>query len=96
VALLSLASKHPDLLSVAKAERCCFMVCLDLSDRMSQEQRQADCALTAAQRIMSFSQHMYTLTHTGIHFKQHVRDNQGIGPSQHGFTKGRSCLINLI
>ena len=27
---------------------------------------------------------------------QHVRDNQGIRPSQHGFTKGRSCLTNLI
>ncbi|KAK4817295.1 hypothetical protein QYF61_009148 [Mycteria americana] len=27
---------------------------------------------------------------------QHVQDNQGIGPSQHGFVKGRSCLINLI
>ena len=26
----------------------------------------------------------------------HVRDNQGIRPSQHGFTKGRSCLTNLI
>ena len=22
--------------------------------------------------------------------------NRGIGPSQHGFTKGRSCLTNLI
>ena len=27
---------------------------------------------------------------------QHVRDNRGIRPSQHGFTKGRSCLSNLI
>ena len=27
---------------------------------------------------------------------QHVQDNQGIGPSQHGFTKGRSCLPNMI
>ncbi|KAK4817308.1 hypothetical protein QYF61_009161 [Mycteria americana] len=27
---------------------------------------------------------------------RHVQDNQGIGPSQHGFMKGRSCLINLI
>ena len=27
---------------------------------------------------------------------QHVRDNWGIRPSQHGFTKGRSCLTNLI
>ena len=27
---------------------------------------------------------------------RHVRDNQGIRPSQHGFTKGRSCLTNLI
>ena len=26
----------------------------------------------------------------------HVRDNRGIRPSQHGFTKGRSCLTNLI
>jgi len=26
----------------------------------------------------------------------HVRDNQGIRPSQHGFMKGRSCLTNLI
>ena len=26
----------------------------------------------------------------------HVQDNQGIRPSQHGFTKGRSCLTNLI
>ena len=25
-----------------------------------------------------------------------MRDNQGIRPSQHGFTKGRSCLTNLI
>ena len=25
-----------------------------------------------------------------------VRDNQGIRPSLHGFTKGRSCLTNLI
>ena len=27
---------------------------------------------------------------------RHVRDNRGIRPSQHGFTKGRSCLTNLI
>ena len=27
---------------------------------------------------------------------QHVWDNWGIRPSQHGFTKGRSCLTNLI
>ncbi|KAF1534907.1 hypothetical protein FQV19_0007770, partial [Eudyptula minor] len=27
---------------------------------------------------------------------RHERDNQGIRPSQHGFTRGRSCLINLI
>ncbi|KAK4832250.1 hypothetical protein QYF61_021602 [Mycteria americana] len=27
---------------------------------------------------------------------QHVRDNQVIRPSQHGFMKGRSCLTNLI
>ncbi|KAK4822388.1 hypothetical protein QYF61_014158, partial [Mycteria americana] len=27
---------------------------------------------------------------------QHVEDNQGIKPSQHGFRKGRSCLTNLI
>jgi len=26
----------------------------------------------------------------------HVKDNQGIRPSQHGFMKGRSCLANLI
>jgi len=27
---------------------------------------------------------------------QHIRDNQAIRPSQHGFMKGRSCLTNLI
>ncbi|KAK4828554.1 hypothetical protein QYF61_027523 [Mycteria americana] len=27
---------------------------------------------------------------------RHVQANQGIRPSQHGFMKGRSCLINLI
>jgi len=26
----------------------------------------------------------------------HVKDNQGIRPSQHGFMKGRSCLTNMI
>ena len=26
----------------------------------------------------------------------HLRDNQGIRPRQNGFTKGRSCLTNLI
>jgi len=26
----------------------------------------------------------------------HVKDNQRIRPSQHGFMKGRSCLTNLI
>jgi len=26
----------------------------------------------------------------------HVKDNQGIRPSQHGFIKGRFCLTNLI
>jgi len=26
----------------------------------------------------------------------HVKDNQGIRPSQRGFVKGRSCLTNLI
>jgi len=29
-------------------------------------------------------------------FTRHVKDNQGIRPSQHGFMKGRSCLTNLI
>jgi len=28
--------------------------------------------------------------------KDHLRVNQGIRPSQHGFTNGRSCLTNLI
>ena len=27
---------------------------------------------------------------------QHVWDNRGIRPSQHGFMKGKSCLTNLI
>jgi len=27
---------------------------------------------------------------------RHVKDNQGIRPSQHGFMKGRSCLTKLI
>ena len=27
---------------------------------------------------------------------QHVQDNWGIRPSQHGFMKDRSCLTNLI
>ena len=27
---------------------------------------------------------------------RHMQVNRGIRPSQHGFTKGRSCLINLI
>ena len=27
---------------------------------------------------------------------QHVQDNRGIRPSQHGFTKGRSCSTNPI
>ncbi|KAF1478004.1 putative RNA-directed DNA polymerase from transposon X-element, partial [Eudyptula minor novaehollandiae] len=27
---------------------------------------------------------------------RHERDDQGIRPSQHGFTRGRSCLTNLI
>jgi len=27
---------------------------------------------------------------------RHVQDNRGIRPSQRGFTKGRSCLTNLI
>ena len=27
---------------------------------------------------------------------QHVQDNREIRPSQHGFTKDRSCLTNLI
>jgi len=29
-------------------------------------------------------------------FTGHVKDNQGIRPSQHGFMKGRSCFTNLI
>ncbi|KAF1468727.1 hypothetical protein FQV17_0013856, partial [Megadyptes antipodes antipodes] len=29
-------------------------------------------------------------------FTRHVRDSQGIRPSQHGFMRGRSCLTNLI
>ncbi|KAJ7428841.1 rna-directed dna polymerase from mobile element jockey-like [Willisornis vidua] len=28
--------------------------------------------------------------------KQHLQDGQGLRTSQHGFKKGRSCLINLI
>jgi len=27
---------------------------------------------------------------------RHMKDNEGIRPSQHGFMKGRSCLTNLI
>jgi len=27
---------------------------------------------------------------------KHVKDNQRIRPSQHGFMKGRSCLTNLV
>jgi len=27
---------------------------------------------------------------------KHLKDNQGIRPSQHGFMKGRSCLTNLV
>jgi len=27
---------------------------------------------------------------------RHVKDNQGIRPSQHRFMKGRSCLTNLL
>jgi len=27
---------------------------------------------------------------------RHAKNNQGIRPSQHGFTKGKSCLTNLI
>jgi len=26
----------------------------------------------------------------------HLKDNQGMRPSQHGFMKGRSCLTNVI
>jgi len=29
-------------------------------------------------------------------FTRHVQDNRGLRPSQHGFTKGKSCLTNLI
>jgi len=29
-------------------------------------------------------------------FTGHLKDNQEIRPSQHGFMKGRSCLTNLI
>jgi len=29
-------------------------------------------------------------------FTGHVKDNQGIRPSQHGFMKGRASLTNLI
>ena len=36
------------------------------------------------------------VSHFAKHFTQHVQDNRGIRPSQHGFTKGRSCLTNLI
>ncbi|KAJ7408189.1 rna-directed dna polymerase from mobile element jockey-like [Willisornis vidua] len=28
--------------------------------------------------------------------RQHIQHNQGVRPSQHGITKGRSCLTNLI
>ena len=31
-----------------------------------------------------------------IVLREITRHNQGIRPSQHGFTKGRSCLTNLI
>jgi len=42
-------------------------------------------------KILSFPTYVYILSAlTG-----HVKDNQRIRPSQHGFRKGRSCLINL-
>ena len=28
--------------------------------------------------------------------EKHLKDNAVIGPSQHGFTRGKSCLTNLI
>ena len=31
-----------------------------------------------------------------LHLEAHLGDNAVIGPSQHGFTRGRSCLTNLI
>ena len=51
-----------------------------------------------------FIEHIYHMLYGAYAMKQivlreitwHVRDNRGIRPSQHGFTKGRFCLNNLI
>ena len=41
--------------------------------------------------VQDLSFHFILSAHT-----RHVKDNEGIRPSQHGFMKGRSCLTNLI